>query len=275
MTRKRQDTTTLQVWPGGKSYTFRGDPDGPENQRSLRDGSGAKRRGNRCIHCGFEIAWALGDTREGGRDWKWRTRALAETADATFCTNGVLTREHLPTEAEFPNPWRKGTPEEWRAIRIEVRAELYGNRDILGCDSSLVDDLIKSANGGERYVKDLADGFSYEEIRNLYKDPSDWGAIECLDYIRDQGIKYDEPAETAEVDLDEVRELCRDHAQENPAEVYEWWRVSSWLCDQLHAIGEVTIDNGYGHWWGRTCTGQQWIMDGTLQQVAAQYERSE
>ena len=54
--------------------------------------------------------------------------------------------------------------------------------------------------------------------------------------------------------------------------MYEWWRVSSWLCEQLHAIGEVTIDNDYGYWWGRTCTGQGWIMDGVLQRVAARFE---
>lgn len=50
----------------------------------------------------------------------------------------------------------------------------------------------------------------------------------------------------------------------------EWYLVDPWLCARLHDIGEVTIDNGLGTWWGRTCTGQGLIMDGTLQQIAAQ-----
>jgi len=50
------------------------------------------------------------------------------------------------------------------------------------------------------------------------------------------------------------------------------WRVSTWFCRQLDEIGEVTISNGYGSWWGRCCTGQNYICDGTLQCVAARFE---
>lgn len=223
MTRKgTQDTRTIQVWPGGQSYTYRGDPDGPTNRRSLRQHS----------------------------------------------YNG-----------EPPKPWRKGTREEWRAIRIELRAEMYWERDGMGCDSALVDDLRKLGGTARRDDPhhDLSEAFGPDEIRNLYADPSDWDVDRCRAYADDNGL--DVPPSDNDMDADEyldaLREVCRDHAQDNPAEVYEWWRVSGWLCGQLHAIGEVTIDNGYGHWWGRTCTGQSLLMDGTLQQIAAQYERDD
>lgn len=259
------ETRTLQVWPGGASFSYQGDPDGPAEQRRLRSGY------------------------------------------------------HDPKQR-----WRRGTADEWRRIRIELRAEIYGNRDVLGCDSSLVDDLIKAAGSGE-LTGDLASGFGYDEIRGMYKDPSDWDAGTCREYASDHGVDLPEdPADTCQhcneaieqkaPDADwvhqdtgsgvcpsgdnagkhnpagdaepyeddtrhgwlgEAREACREHTQDNPAEVYEWWRVSSWLCGQLAEIGEVTIDNGYGHWWGRTCTGQGWIMDGTLQEVAAKFEREE
>lgn len=250
MTRKRQETRTIQLWPGGESFEYRGDPDGPDNQKSLRKGYASR--------------------------------------DET-------------------NPWRKGTADEWRKIRINLRAEMYGRRDVLGCDSSLVDDLIKAASSGID-VRDLAEGFSYDEIRNIYKDPSDWTLEQCRDYVREHGdedrvepnpwtMDRDALIEALDISpspvinvetlrrelitkiddetiagLEDWREAARELAQENPQEPYEWWRVSSWLCDQLHAIGEVTIDNGYGHWWGRTCTGQGWIMDGTLQEIAARFE---
>jgi hypothetical protein len=239
---------TLQVWPGGQSYSYQGDPDGPPEQRRLRNGHDRTAR------------------------------------------------------------WRKGTPDEWRTIRIELRAELYWQRDGLGCDSSLVEDLLKAANG--ELSGDLGEGFEYDQIRNLYADPSEWNLERCREYASDHGLDTPDPdpwtmdraalvealtavsidtrdeesietlreALIVNIDdetitgLEDWRDACREHAQENPAEVYEWWRVSSWLCDQLHAIGEVTIDNGYGHWWGRTCTGQGLIMDGTLQMIAARYE---
>lgn len=322
MTRKAKETHTLQVWPGGQSYEYRGDPDGPENQRSLRKGHYRAR-----LRCPDYCSWLFlddhgralgltdGDPRLGqyvsipGGDnpASWPDLVARGVVCPTCKGKGY-------TDNPERNPWRKGTPDEWRKIRIELRAELYGSCDIFGCDSSLVTDLIAAADerSASESAKDLQDGFSYDEIRNLYKDPSDWTLEQCRDYIRDLGdedaiglnpwtmsreeivealeavsieCKDDETIETlrealiANIDdetiagLDDWRDAARELAQDNPAEVYEWWRVSSWLCDQLHAIGEVTIDNGYGHWWGRTCTGQGWIMDGTLQEIAARFEK--
>lgn len=223
------ETRTIQIWPGGASYEYTGDPDGPAEQKQLRKG--------------FTRS-------EGGS-----------------------------------NRWRAGTAEEWRTIRVALRAEMYAQRDVLQCVSSLIDDLIKAANSGE-LRGDLAEGFGYDEIRNLYKDPSDWTLEQCQDYANDHGLEL-EPlptlGESPQIDDDALedewlpaaRQVCQEHAQDNPAEVYEWYLVDSWLCDQLHAIGEVTIDNGYGHFWGRTCTGQMLIMDGTLQEIAANFERGE
>lgn len=68
--------------------------------------------------------------------------------------------------------------------------------------------------------------------------------------------------------IDDWRDAVREHSQDNPPDVYEWYRVSPWLLGKLHEIGEVTIDNAYGEWWGRTCTGQGVIMDGTFQKIA-------
>jgi hypothetical protein len=210
---------------------------------------------------------------------------------------------HAPTiEVRIDGLWRTATEEEHGQIKINVLANRYADRDVLCCDSALVDDLIRQA--GEMRG-DISDGFEYESLRNLYADPSNWDAEECRSYAEEHGLELpdvptidcpacieviDSPAGwqcetckgTAEVPdpdadedegrhgwLTEARDVCREYAQENPAEVYEWWRVSSWLCAALDSIGEVTIDNGYGYWWGRCCTGQGFIMDGTLQKVAA------
>jgi len=50
-------------------------------------------------------------------------------------------------------------------------------------------------------------------------------------------------------------------------EVFEWWRVTDYLCGKLRNAGEPVIDNEYGCWWGRTCTGQAIILDGTIQRI--------
>jgi hypothetical protein len=320
----RKETKTIQTWPGGASFEYRGDPDGPPKQRSLRAGHYQNRL--RCAaHCA-RVTVPHDDT---------APEASISSDDprlGKYCVWSDDERRYLPAYAEIcaqcngegytknpkRNPWRKGTKDEWRQIRIELRAEMYQRNYVQGCDSSLVDDLIKAADelGG-----DLGDGFGVDEIRNIYADPSDWGAEQCREYISDNGLDapdlpqadcpdcegsgtISEPSrphtddsdmprempcktcggsgEVANPDADEdddyleqLRDVCRDHAQDNPAEPLEWWRVDSWLCDQLHAIGEVTIDNGYGHWWGRQCSGQGFIMDGVLQQIAERFERDE
>ncbi len=247
--RRERQTHRVQLWPGGQTIEYQGDPDGHAYQRRLR------------------------------------TPGFNDAKDSA---------------------WRKGTQDEWRKLKIELRAELYQRNLIYGCDSALVDDLIKASD--ELGGSDLGRGFSIDEIRNIYRDPSDWDAAQCREYLSDHGTDapdvpvidctacdgsgsltddqestkcttcdgrgsvLDQDADDDTRYVDELREAVREYSQENPAEVFEWWRVDSWLCDQLHEIGKVTIDNGYGHWWGRTCTGQGLIMDGTLQQIAALYE---
>jgi len=56
--------------------------------------------------------------------------------------------------------------------------------------------------------------------------------------------------------------------QPAPQEVFEWWLVTRWLAEELRAIGEPVLDNGFGYWWGRSCTGQAILLDGTLQVIA-------
>ncbi len=251
----KQDTHTLQVWPSGRGYEYRGDPNGPAEQRQLR----------------------------------------------------------------APKGWRDGQPDEWREILHSVRALMYQERDVLCCDSMLVDDLLKAAPEISNMTQStgaaaLGDAFSTDEIRNLYPDPDSMDDNECKEWLTDHGYELpsaicqtscehcdldvegtiggddwrdrgnntrcnDDAHAHAPTDAESVQDgyldaLCeavRD-ADPEPAEVMEWWRITSWLCDQLHAIGEVTIDNGYGQWWGRQATGQQYIMDGVLQQVAARFD---
>lgn len=213
---------------------------------------------------------------------------------------------HAPTlEVRIDGVWRTATEEEHGQIRINVLANRYADREVFCCDSALVDDLIRAAGEARG---DLSDGFEYEEIRNLYADPFNWDADECRAYIEEHDLDAPDvpevdcptcggagsvgtgdappdcatckgscyvPDPDADEDdgprgwLTEARVVCAEYAQDNPAEVYEWWRVSPWLCAALDSIGEVTIDNGYGHWWGRCATGQGFIMDGVLQRVAA------
>lgn len=175
--------------------------------------------------------------------------------------------------------WRMASAQEQHDIKIEVRAEMYRDQYIWSCDSSLVGDLLQ--HGGQC---NGLQGWGMDDIENMYRDPSDWDAAQCREYASDHGLDLpaldgDEDTTTQEEDdnprgwLSEAREVCREHAQDNPQEAYEWWRIDPWLCARFKEIGEIVIDNGYGCWWGRGGTGQSLIMDGVLQRIAANQER--
>jgi len=204
--------------------------------------------------------------------------------------------------------WQEPTMEMRRKIHIEELAEMYMERDILHCDSCLVTDLMECCSGhgvpkGFDYenVTNLyvsPDNWGVEECKDWLEehgydipDPDPWGLETVEDLLEALNEDPEDPAEKykgktvdelrailiEEIDdesvdgLDDYREAVRDNASDHAAEIYEWWRVNDWLAKQLVEIGECVLDNDYGYWWGRCCTGQGMIMDGTLQQISARH----
>jgi len=131
--------------------------------------------------------------------------------------------------------------EKQEAVRKFLDNEIYL------CQSYLIDEMLK---------KEI---FSFEDIENLYHpfdgkllSPSECyickGEFECLD------------SETGEC------EECFEDNRE-AQEIFEWWAVSKWFASQLRKHGEPVLDNEYGTWWGRTCTGQALCMDGVTNAI--------
>jgi hypothetical protein len=163
------------------------------------------------------------------------------------------------------------------------------------CQSALVDMLLQRGD---------VDGFTWEDVEGVYPDPSDWSLDRCREYLGDNGIGTPDPdpwnidreecielltsidiecrdddtletlreAVAANIDdgtldgLEDWRDAVRDNAEAQ--EVYEWWPVEdSYLAEQLKDYGEPILDNDYGTWWGRTCTGQSIKLDPTFWEI--------
>lgn len=187
---------TIQVWPSGQGYEYRGDPFGPLAQRDLR-----------------------------------------------FYGRSIMGAD----------VWSKGVVEEWTEIRASLKAERYIDKEVLKCDSSLVCDLLEQEKGE----------WTSEHVRNLYPDPENWDVKQCREWL-DEHVGYDVVA------VDELREAVRENAEAQ--EIFEWWAVTDWLARELIKSEEPVLENIYGTWWGRTCTGQAMKMDGTLQNIARRHE---
>ena len=69
--------------------------------------------------------------------------------------------------------------------------------------------------------------------------------------------------------------MLDDFRYDNPKEIFEWYLVSDWFLDRLREINEPIIDNDYGEYWGRCCTGQSIYLDYNMQELAFEYASDE
>ena len=108
----------------------------------------------------------------------------------------------------------------------------------------------------ENYVE----GFNFDDIENLYMSDEE---------IIQEYAEYCRPMTNEEV-IDHIRDNGEDMN-----EIYEWYLVSDWFLDRLREINEPVIDNDYGEYWGRCCTGQAICLDHNIQELAYEWASDE
>lgn len=138
-------------------------------------------------------------------------------------------------------------------IQLQELAIRLWHREKPLCQSSLVDSMLGS------------DDWSWEDVENLYPDPSDWDAVRCRAFLDDCS---DRPLYWSDDEPEPWREAVLEYAE--PAEILEWWAVSDWFADKLRAKGECILSNDHGTWWGRQCSGQSVTLDGVIQRIAVE-----
>ncbi len=138
---------------------------------------------------------------------------------------------------------------------IHEAAERIIKNDIYCCDSALISDLL-----ADHLL--WIDTFSADQIENL---------SESIEQVLERW-EVEEPENYAlyhnHLEDGSLRSIC-DTLEDSreTQEIFEWWRVSEFLADQLSSLGQPILRNCYGTWWGRCATGQAIILDGTIQQV--------
>lgn len=165
-------------------------------------------------------------------------------------------------DAQFRTP----TAAERHEIAINRSAARYLDVEVWANQTSLIMALLQSG---------AVEGVDWDHVSSPYPDPSDWDAQRCLDFALERGIPLpimaspdDAVDESPGGWLDAARIACG--SEPDGVDIYEWWLVSPWLALRLREQDQPVLDTDYGAWWGRTCTGQGILLDGTLQAIAAQ-----
>lgn len=145
------------------------------------------------------------------------------------------------------------------------------SREVLACQSSLVDALLAKEPFSQEGEASLLGDFDYGNIENLYPDPSKWSAERCQEWLQDEGhysCEHDiQEDESPDEHTDRVREEVGDVSE--AAEIFEWWLVTSYAADKLREQNEPILAVGDDIWWGRTCTGQSIALDPTWYDIYA------
>lgn len=160
----------------------------------------------------------------------------------------------------------------------------FVEREILTCQSMLVEELLKSN----------MDGFEYDDIENLYINNEDEieelqekneNLQEQIDELSDE-IDNDNTLDDSliadrekqiqnlEQEIEEIDNKIEELKleQEEPQEIYEWWLITSWFADKLRGYNEPIIDNDYGIWWGRGTSGQAILLDYVISKICEDME---
>ena len=186
------------------------------------------------------------------------------------------------------------------------RAQEFVGRDFI-CQTHLVTMLTRLAN--DNPDEDLEE-FQYFDNKHMYNLAKyvligpDGKENEChtLDEISELEEAWDDRRAELEDELDEAREPDSGVSYEKKVEieselgkheealqeavskseepeyqeVAEWWLITdSRLVDLMKETGRVILDNDFGSWWGRTCSGQSVYMDGAIQEALKRSEMAQ
>jgi len=162
----------------------------------------------------------------------------------------------------------------------------FVSREVLSCVTGMVEYIIKQG------FEDREAPFSLDDCSNYYTDNS--GKIEeltekkeqleeeiqdienSIEELEDEDGNKDEEIQTKENEKNKLEEKISsienkiEELEEEQGEVnepYEWWIVSSWLCDKLKEKGEVVLEDE--NIWGRQTSGQAILLDSVISEICS------
>ena len=116
----------------------------------------------------------------------------------------------------------------------------------LVCMTNLVESVIRA---NFEYPHSDISHFDFENIRNLTHQATceDCGSTDCNN--------------------NHCNACGSDEVGYPIKEILEWWLVDNFQARHLEALGEPMLYAGGQNFWGRTCSGQSIILDGTFQKI--------
>ena len=129
----------------------------------------------------------------------------------------------------------------------DIKSDLV-SREVYCCMSYEMEAMLKA--NAVHGIKDLP---SWDDIDNAYNELcQECGSDDIIDGI--------------------CQECKSDNVDNEPAEIFEWWRVSEFLYKKLKEYNQCTLEFGCGYYWGRCTSGQAILLDYVIGKIASDME---
>jgi hypothetical protein len=148
-------------------------------------------------------------------------------------------------------------------------------------------EVLRNVNTMTEYIlsksfEDQNAPFTWDEVSTFYTYPEYIGKyanfsggneearqaeIDRLQALID-GIESDDITDEQRAIQEDIEKL--EELETEPAEVFEWWAVSTWLAEKLEEEGECIINQE--SIWGRQTTGQAILLDYVISKICAKLE---
>lgn len=158
----------------------------------------------------------------------------------------------------------------------------------LHCNVNSMVEFILKAESGEA-------PFTIDDIENLYSYP-EWSGnvlgeslyfsggseddrntfLEEFDRLTEDNLESNNSGEISDVTYTRNCDIIAEARQEvedletEPADIFEWYKVTGWFCEKLKEQGQPVIESE--NLWGRTCTGQAVLLDAVITRICADLE---
>lgn len=121
----------------------------------------------------------------------------------------------------------------------------------------------------EEWIKGIIQNEVYCEQGALIERCFTYEIFRPEDIENNEKIMYKTPDNEVFEELAEAKAWCEENELNiegieeyyEPEEIFQYFSISQWLCDQLKELCYPVIDNEYGCWMCRTTFGQALYMD--------------
>jgi hypothetical protein len=129
-------------------------------------------------------------------------------------------------------------------------------------------EVLRNVNTMTEYIlsksfEDQNAPFTWDEVSTFYTYPEYIGKYANFSGGNEEARQDEQRA--IQEDIEKLEEL-----ETEPAEVFEWWAVSTWLAEKLEEEGECIINQE--SIWGRQTTGQAILLDYVISKICAKLE---